>query len=49
MESTTKFYSYDDFQEEHPEIDPELRELVEPIVMGADDGIYGFVIGYLLT
>ena len=49
MEDTKKFYDYEDFQREHPEVDPEWRDFVEPVVMGADDSVYSFVIGYLLT
>jgi hypothetical protein len=43
-----KFYDYEDFQSEHPEVDPEWREFVEPVIMGVDESVYGFIVGYLL-
>ena len=41
--------SYEDFMQEHPEYLPEWKEFVEPVILAEDDGMYGFVFGYLLV
>ena len=41
--------SYEDFLEAHPEYFPEWKEFVEPVIVAEDDGLYGFIFGYLLV
>jgi hypothetical protein len=40
--------TYEDFQDEHPEFPFAWREFAEPAILAEDDGIYGFIFGYLL-
>ncbi|MDR3160896.1 MAG: hypothetical protein LBU28_04705 [Spirochaetaceae bacterium] len=48
MDDRKYYQDYEDFQKEHPEIDPSWREFVEPVVIGADDGVFNFICGYIL-
>ncbi len=43
------YSTYEDFSEEHPEYADEWREFTEPVIMAEDDGLYGFIFGYLLS
>ena len=42
------YENYEDFQAEHPEYSPEWREFAESAILDEDDGVYGFIFGYLL-
>ena len=44
VESNKYFKSYDKFLEEHPEIDPEWREFMEPVIMDIERRIFSFMI-----
>jgi hypothetical protein len=42
------YETYGDFSAEHPEYAEKWREFTEPVILAEDDGIYGFLFGYLL-
>jgi hypothetical protein len=39
---------YEDFQEEHPEFPAAWSEYAAAPILAEDDGVYGFIFGYLL-
>lgn len=47
MDDTKYLKTYDDFLQQHPEVDPADRAFMEPVIQGADDSIYSFIISYI--
>ncbi len=47
MEEKKYFHNFDEFLAEHPEIDPEWREFMEPVIQGHDDGLYKFIMTFI--
>jgi len=41
-------YTIDDFMALHPELDPSLKQVIEPVVKESEDQFYAFIMGYLL-
>lgn len=39
--------TFDEFLAEHPEIDPEWREFIEPVIQKTEDGLYAFIMSYI--
>lgn len=39
--------TFEEFLNDHPEIKPEWREIIEPIIQGADDSVYKFIMTYI--
>ncbi|MDR0562874.1 MAG: hypothetical protein LBG73_09340 [Spirochaetaceae bacterium] len=40
-------HTIDDFMKAHPEIDPSLKPVIEPVIQGAEDQLFNFIIGYI--
>ena len=38
----------DDFLRAHPEIDPSLKPIIEPVFKESEDQLFAFIMGYLL-
>ena len=50
MEYTKPIYEdFNDFLKEHPEFPKAWGECAEASIIAEDDGIYGFIFGYLLV
>ena len=44
----TYIRTIDDFMKEHPELDPSLRTVIEPLFEDSHDQFLTFIMGYLL-
>lgn len=47
METEKYMFNFDEFLQEHPEIDPEWRGFMEPVFQTADDAMFGFIMSYI--
>lgn len=46
--SDKKYYqNFDEFLEANPQISPEWREIMEPVIQGMDDEFYSFILSYI--
>jgi hypothetical protein len=45
VESNKYYMSFDKFLEEHPEIDPDWREFMEPVFMENERKLFTYLIG----
>lgn len=48
MENSKYILKFEDFLKENQDLDPSCGEFIEPVIMGVDDAIYNFIIGYIL-
>lgn len=39
--------TFDEFLAEHPEIDPEWRSFIEPVIQSNEDSFYSFIMSYI--
>jgi hypothetical protein len=44
----TYIHTIDDFMKEHPELDPSLKPVIEPVFRESEDQFFSFLMGYLL-
>ena len=47
MDNKLAINTIDDFLKEHPEVDPSLKPMIEPLLKETEDQIYGFVMHFL--
>lgn len=47
MENNKYLFDFDTFVEEHPEVEAEWRDFMEPLFQSADDAMYGFIMSYI--
>ncbi len=47
MEEKKYYQNFDEFLEQHPEINPEWRSFMEPVIQGADDELFKFILSYI--
>ena len=37
----------DDFMKEHPELDPSLKPVIEPVLRESEDQLFNFIMSYI--
>ena len=37
----------DDFMKAHPELDPSLKPVIEPVIRESEDQMFNFIMGYI--
>lgn len=48
-EAITYCETIEEFLENNPGIDPALKDLMKPVVQGADDRMYDFILGMIFS
>jgi hypothetical protein len=47
MEDAKYIHKFEDFMKAHPEIDSSLKPVIEPVIQGAEDQLFNFIMGYI--